>query len=160
MTNRLPATEIAPSLLPSKDVKLEHILECAVVLSWNNLVHAGGPSSVHVEYHMGDDQALEYLKVWSSPRRGHWDLVCEYWRDASPSRAAGLRFSNGCSSERLAQILTLAMEHQDTSSGLPDSYRDGMVQVYPPSEQERAAATAWMTDTFEGFVGTAAKGAA
>jgi hypothetical protein len=135
-----------PAVLPSKDTRVERILECAVILSWNDLVRAVSPRSVHVEYQMDDDHSLEYLKVWSSPTRGHWDLVCEYWMAASSQHAAGLHFSNAYRSDRLGDILKLAMRQQDTSLCLPDTYRDGVVQVYPPTQLEIDAATEWMSE--------------
>jgi hypothetical protein len=141
-----------PALLPTRDIKVERILECAVILSWGDLVQSGSPSSIQVEYHMGIDHALEYLKVWSSSTRGHWDLVCEYWMLAPYSQAAGLHFSNQYHSDRLGAILKLAMRHQDTSLSFPDTYRDGLVQVYPPTQPEIDAATVWMSETFKGLV--------
>ena len=135
-----------PALLPTKDTRVERMLECAVILSWNDVARAVSPSSVHVEYHMDDDHSLEYLKVWSSPTRGHWDLVCEYWMAASSQHAAGLHFSNAYRSDRLGDILKLAMRQQGTSLCLPDTYRDGVVQVYPPTQLEIDAATAWMSE--------------
>jgi hypothetical protein len=143
------AARANPGLLSTKDTDLKHILECAVVLSWQDLLQAGTPTSVHVEYHMGDEHALEYLKVWSSTTRGHWYLICEYWMDASPSHPAGLHFSNGYSSRRLGKFLNLAMRHQDTSCDPADAPGDGLVQIYPPTDEERIAGLSWISGILE-----------
>jgi hypothetical protein len=51
---------------------LERILESAIVVSWEDLMHGAQTGLIHIEYNFAPDGTLEYLKVWSSITRGHW----------------------------------------------------------------------------------------
>ena len=50
---------------------LDQLLNSAVVLNWDALIQSSAPGRVRVEYHIGADGGLEYLKLWSIAR--------EYW---------------------------------------------------------------------------------
>lgn len=49
---------------------------------------------IHIEYHVDALGSVEFMKVWASTVRGHWDLVCEHWMHARASYGSGLRFAN------------------------------------------------------------------
>lgn len=60
----------------SARIELVRLLECAVVLSWEDLMPAAPSGLIHIEFRTGPSRSLEYLKIWSCRTRGYWDLVC------------------------------------------------------------------------------------
>ena len=133
----------------STNITLDQILECAVVLSWRDLLPGIRTSLVHVEYRLGPSGSLEFLKVWSSIIRGHQYLVCEW----TPSAAANhVSFSNDFYSKDLAQMLESIIQHQAIFSKDLTLHRDGLVQIHPPTEEDRRSAEAYMTAAFRGFI--------
>ena len=45
----------APQSMPTHDVTLDHVLECAVVLNWKDLVQGQSNGLVQIEYHVGGE---------------------------------------------------------------------------------------------------------
>ena len=133
-------------------IGFDRLLESAVVLSWEDLMQASESGLVHVEYRVGPGKPLEYLKVWSSKTRGHWNLVCE-WLRASPSQHDGLAFSNHYHSADLTKMLEFVMQHQYTFPNASQPQRDGLIQVHSPAQEEKSAAESCMREAFE-FVGS------
>jgi hypothetical protein len=95
-------------------MSLERILESAIVTSWPDLTRGTSVGLIHIEYGFAAGGTLDYLKVWSSLTRGHWLLACEYWMSANNFHSAGIGFENGYRSEGLAQMLEVAMQHQNS----------------------------------------------
>lgn len=54
---------------------LNQVLESTVVLNWKDLTK-NTKALTHVEYHIGMERSIDYLRVWSSTARGYWSLVC------------------------------------------------------------------------------------
>ena len=130
---------------------LERILESAIVVSWEDLMHGAQTGLIHIEYNFAPDATLEYLKVWSSITRGHWFLACEYWMSASKFHSAGIHFENGYQSGTLAHILEVIMQHQDGFALVPNLGRQGLLQVPTPTQQKSTAAAASMCEVFDGL---------
>jgi hypothetical protein len=125
---------------------LDQALENTVVLGWDELMPTAAAGVVHIEYHAGPNQSLEYLKVWASSERGRWNLVCEYWTGSLWSHVPGLSFGKGYRSGDFSRRLESVMQHENAFTKLP--HQDGSIQVFRPTESERTAATAWMSETF------------
>jgi len=53
---------------------LNQILESTVVLNWKDLTK-NAEALIHVEYHIGVERSIDYLRIWSSTARGYWNLV-------------------------------------------------------------------------------------
>lgn len=124
------------------------MLECAVILNWEDLMQAAANSGlIQIEYPTGPSDSLEYLKIWSSGTRGYWKLVCEYQMCALPLHARGLSFSNGYYSGDLAQMLEVVMQHQDTFVRQPRGH--GLIQIHTPTAGERVAADTSMGDVLD-----------
>ena len=119
-------------------------LHFAVILAWEDLKRVTPPHAVKIEYQCEPGSSLDHLNVWLARSKGYEDLVCDYWTWASSDHAAGARFRNGHSSDQLAQTLGFLMKNQNQFTRLPDACRNGMVLTYPPAEEERTEATAWM----------------
>jgi hypothetical protein len=135
----------------SNAIGLDQILESAVVLSWKDLVPAAETGLVHIEYRLGPGGSLEYLKVWLSITRGHRYLVCE-WTGTPSSVANHVSFSNDFYSKDLAQMLESIIQHQAKFFQDLTLHRDGLVQVHPPTEEDRSAAENCINEAFRGFV--------
>src|SRR5512142_1802500 len=135
-----------PQLQAVKAIRLDRTLECAVILSWDELMPDSSSGLIHIEYRTGADGWLEYLKLWSSTIRGHWNLVCELWMRPLWSHATGLTFGKDLHSADFAHILELVMRHENAFSKLPD--RDGLIQIFPPTLEERRAAERWTREAF------------
>ncbi len=133
----------------SENQSLERILESAVVVSWADLMPGTQAGLIHIEYGFAAGGTLDYLNFWSSITRGQWLLACEYWMSASTSHSAGVHFHNGYQSEGLARILESVMHHQ-TAFSLPGNLgRQGLLQIPTPTQEESAAAAAFLSEALE-----------
>ena len=133
----------------NQDQSLERILESAVIVSWEDLMHGAQKGLIHIEYGFTPSGTLDYLKIWLSMIRGHWLLACEYWMSDSTFHGTGVRFESGYQSEGLAHILESVMQHQ-TSFLLPeDMGRQGLLQIPTPTQEESTAATALLSEAFD-----------
>lgn len=135
--------------LPCKtrsSVALDQILGSAVVLNWDSLASATTAGIVKIEYHIGQDGALEYLKLWASAR-GYWSLICDYsihlgWSD-------GPRFLNGYHSRPLGRLLQAIMLNQGLfqHQGRPNS--NGTIDIGTPTVEDTMHATLQVNETFQ-----------
>src|SRR6516162_7840905 len=123
MKSEIPITPSAPPQA------LDELLNSAIVLNWDAITQSSTPGRVRVEYHIGADGVLEYLKLWSSARE-YWSLICEY--SAHLSWSDGPRFCNGYHSRSLARLLQSIMMNQRPGghSGSPNT--NGTLEVGPP----------------------------
>ena len=80
---------------------LNHILSSAVVLNWDAVASQSVPATVRLEYHIGTDGSVEYLKLWSLGRE-YWSLICDYTPNTGWSD--GPRFTNGYHSRSLGRL--------------------------------------------------------
>jgi hypothetical protein len=131
---------------PLEKVRMDRMLENAVILSWEDLPHDFEPDLIHIECAPG--ASLDYVKIWQSVAKGAWNLICEYW--VSPRSAAAptrLTFSNGCHSEGLAQMLEVVMQHQPDFVPV-EGPGSGSIQVTRPSEEEKQAANTGMKHVY------------
>lgn len=130
----------------SSPVQLDHILASAVVLNWEALTLASTPGRVRIEYHIGLDGSLEYLKVWGSARE-YWSLICDY--SVTPGWSDGPRFSNGFHSRPLARLLQSIMMNQSMfgHTCLPNT--NGVLEIDTPTPQDTEGARLRVNETFQ-----------
>lgn len=71
---------ISTATLPAvASLQLDAMLADALVLYWSDLMPELTSGLIHVEYRVELHGSVEFMKVWASTTRGHWDLVCEYF---------------------------------------------------------------------------------
>ena len=129
-------TEI--SITPSAPLQLlDELLNSAVVLNWDAVTQGSMPGRVKVEYHIGADGTLEYLKLWSQARE-YWSLICEYSTHLSWSD--GPRFCNGFHSRLLGRLLQSIMMNQLRCSHDRKPNTNGTLEVGPPTAEDVEAA--------------------
>lgn len=132
---------IATSTSPTVgSFQLDAMLANALVLSWSDLMPELTSGLIHIEYHVGPGGAVEFLKVWAAPTRGHWDLVCEHFLLPGTKSTSGLRFANGYESEGLERMLDAIMQHQEMFLVSTAPGADRMIQIPPPTQKETLAA--------------------
>jgi hypothetical protein len=124
-------------------MKLDKAFEFAVILAWEELMKVNESSAVRVEYQRDPGTPLAYLRIWAAMPGGSNDLVCDYWTWASSAHARGVHFTNGYHSDTLALTLDFVMRNQDQFTRPVDACRDGLVLIYPPTEDERREASNW-----------------
>ena len=134
---------------PNESQSLDQILECAVVVSWADLMHDAQSGLVHIEYGFAPTGTLDYLQVWSSMTRGHWLLACAYWMSASKFHDIGIHFDNGYQSEGLAHILEAVMQHQNAFALPANLGRQGLLQISTPTQEERTVAGASVSAAYD-----------
>lgn len=127
-------------------VRLDRSLEYAAVQSWDELMPDPASGLIHIEYQIGGDGSLDFVKVWASVSRGQWKLICEMWMRSLWSHSAGLFFSNGYQPVTFAHAMKFLMEHEGAFSMLPSQNR--LLQVFPPTPAERVEAAEWMERIF------------
>jgi len=137
-------TELAPKAAGT--VALDQILSSAVVVSWDDLACGSTNALVKIEYHIGTDGALEYLRLWARARE-YWSLIC----DCSNHRgwSDGSRFSNGYHSHRLGQLLQLIMLNQNLLQHDCSPNSNGTLEIGPPTAAHTTCATAWVSEAFQ-----------
>jgi len=134
---------ITPSAPPQS---LAELLNSAIVLNWDAITQSSTPGRVRLEYHIGGDGSLEYLKLWSSARE-YWSLVCEH--SAHLSWSDGPRFCNGYHSRSLSRLLQSIMMNQrlGNHSGSPNT--NGTLEVSPPTAEDVEAAKLRVGDALQ-----------
>jgi len=137
---------------PVRNLQLEHVLESAVILSWNELLSGSDSAIVHVECATAPEPCLQYLKIWRSTKHTKWDLICEYWISAGSEGTpqVGLTFSTGYHSPRLTEILESILRHH---GGIPDALSGqtklNLIVVALPTAQERLTATRCISEAYK-----------
>jgi hypothetical protein len=138
-----PEVLTTPSATPQS---LDQLLNSAVALNWDALIHSSTPGRVRVEYHIGADGAVEYLKLWSIARE-YWSLICEYSVHAGWSD--GPRFCNGYHSQPLSRLLQSIMMNQKHCSHGREPNTNGMLEVSPPTAGDVEDAKVRVSETFQ-----------
>jgi len=126
-------------------MKLDKAFEFAMILAWKDLLKVDELFPARVKYQCEPGTSLVYAKVWATRHGGYNDLVCYYSTWTSSAYAGGVRFTNGYHSDTLALALDFIMRNQDQFTRPADACRDGLVLIYPPTEDERIEAAAWMS---------------
>jgi len=135
--------------LELKHSTIERILECAVTVNWNDLTKSQDNSSMRIEYGTGPRCSLEYLKLWSSSKRGYWHLLAEYWMRSSIEHRSGITFSRGNYSADFVRMLDAVMHHQDDFLASSPAFPDGLVQIKSPTTTELSTAITEMIEAME-----------
>jgi hypothetical protein len=139
----------SPALVTN--LKIDEILESAVILSWNELFIGSDSTSVHVEYAIAPEPCLQYLKIWRSAKKG-WDLICEYWVSGGQAGSSkiGLTFGHGYHSPRLTEILESILRHQgDVPDVLSGKTKLNLLVIALPTPQEKLSATRRIAKAYE-----------
>jgi hypothetical protein len=91
---------------------------------------------VQVEYHVGTENSIEYLKIWSANTRGYLSLVCDYAVAWHRPNGAGARFSNGFHSRDLGRFLDSILMNQNLFTHGCRANCNVKIQVGPPKEEQ------------------------
>ena len=126
----------APQTPSGALLELNSILESAVFLSWSAFGQPSGDGMVQLEYHVGAELSIEYLKIWSATSRGYLSLVCDYAVAADRPNGTGARFANGFHSRDLGRVLDSIMMNQNLFSHSCRANCNAIIQVKPPSEEQ------------------------
>jgi hypothetical protein len=130
----------------SNPVQLDNILSSAVVLNWDALAPGSTEGLVKIEYHIGMDGCLEYLRLWARARE-YWSLVCDYsthlgWSD-------GPRFSNGYHSRRLGRLLQSIMMNQSLFRHTCSPNSNSTLEIGTPTMEDTTQATLHVAEAFQ-----------
>jgi hypothetical protein len=135
----------APQTPTGELLQLNTILESAVFLNWPAFGQSEG-GMVQVEYHVGVEDSIEYLKIWSATPRGYWSLVCDYAVAVHRPNGAGAHFSNGFHSRDLGRFLDSILMNQNLFSHGCRSNSNVVIQVRPPNEEQIESAKQLVTE--------------
>ena len=127
---------------------LDHIFELAVVANWKDLMQDRQSGLIHVEYGYSSIGTVDGLQLWSSVKRGHWRLSCEYSSRASSGRERGVHFENAARSGGLSSLLELVLKHQNMFEIPTNLGRRGLLQITQPTAEESAAASVSAKEIF------------
>jgi hypothetical protein len=124
-------------------IELDQAFKYALISACDDLAKATKPRSIHVEYLCEPQAVLDHVSIWSLGAGGYQYLICDYWMSSSSAHPTGIRFVSNRYSEKLARIFDFVMKNQDQFTRPPDACRHGLVQILPPTEEERAEAATW-----------------
>jgi hypothetical protein len=126
--------------------QLDRILTSAVVLNWDALTLASTSGRVRIEYHIGLDGSVEYLKLWTSTRE-YWSLICDF--SVHPAWSDGPRFSNGFHSRSLGRLLQSIVMNQNLFQHDCRPNSNGLLEIGTPTLQEIGDARLRVSETFQ-----------
>jgi len=132
--------------LPAQDVKLDHVLESAVVLNWKDLVQGQAAGLVQVEYHVGGERSVDCLKMWCSTPRGYSSLICNY--SVNPGWSGGPCFSNGFHSRDLGRLLESIMLNQNLFELATEPNRNVVIRIGAPTPEQVESAKLQLSEIF------------
>jgi hypothetical protein len=119
---------------------LNEKLECAVLVTWEDLIHAGTPGLVHIKYRYAADHSLASLQVWACETSGYWKMVCECLDLQTAIKDTSVTFSNGYRSDALTQLLKFVVKYQREFYRIPDLNPDRLAQIQVPTNEEKIRA--------------------
>lgn len=125
-------------------MKIDKVLEYAVILAWDDLKKATDLSSARVVFQSAVGTAVDYLSVWWVDAEGRQSMLCDYWTWTSPAHTSGISFKGDFNSPRLGLALDFILMNQNQFTRPADACPEGLALVYPPTADELAEATAWM----------------
>jgi len=125
-------------------MELDKALQFAVIVAWDDLMKAGEPRRVRVEYQGRPGMSLDHVSIGSAKAWGYHDLLCDYWTSASSGHPNGACFKKGHSSDKLAAALGVIMKNQDQFRRPLDAGRNGLVLIDPPAPDDREEAVRWI----------------
>jgi hypothetical protein len=131
---------------PIPKVQLDLILTSAVVVNWDALTSSSPAARIRIEYHIGMDGAVEYLKLWMSARE-YWSLICDY--SIHPGWSDGPRFSNGYHSRTLGRLLQSIMMNQKLFGHGCEPNSNGLLEIGTPTMQDTDEAKLRVNETFQ-----------
>ena len=132
---------------------LDHILSSAVVLNWNALACQPAPLMLRLEYHIGQDRAIENLKLWGRGRE-YWSLICDYTPNVGWSD--GPRFANGYHSRSLGRLLQSILMNQNLFHHGYGPNTNASLEIFAPSAEETLIANERISEAFPSPPKTAA----
>ena len=148
----------APVPQPAPDMKLDRVLEAAVVSSWKDLGQTlAADAIIQIEYHLCAASTVDSLKMWSATARGYWSLMCDY--SINPGWSNGPRFNNGFHSRDLGRLLESIMINQHLFQHASAARSNVVIQITAPSEEHIASAKLLLRETFPEPVPTLRKSA-
>jgi len=131
---------------PGPVVQLDHILTSVVIVNWEALTSSSPTARIRIEYHIGMDGAVEYLKLWMSARE-YWSLICDY--SIHPGWSDGPRFSNGYHSRSLGRLLQSIMMNQKLFGHSYEPNNNGLLEIGTPTPEETDEAKLRVNETFQ-----------
>jgi hypothetical protein len=136
----------APQPLPEYDIKLDHVLESAAVLSWQDLMQGQSSGLVQIECHIGSERSVDCLKMWRSTPRGYSSLICNC--SVNPGWSGGPSFSNGFHSRDLGRLLESILLNQHLFQPVSDANSNVLIQVGPPTAEQVESAKLQLSNIF------------
>jgi hypothetical protein len=88
---------------------------------------------------------VDHVSVWSVDGEGRENMVCEYWTWTDSAHPSGIRFTGKFSSHVLGLALDFILMNQDQFTRPADASPEGLTLIDPPSAEELAEATTWMS---------------
>ena len=124
---------------------LDQILSSAVVLNWNALACEPAPAMLRLEYHVGQDRAIENVKLWACGRE-YWSLICDYtpkvgWSD-------GPRFANGYHSRSLGRLFQSILMNQSQFHHGYGPNTNATLEIHTPTAEDTLVASERVSEAF------------
>jgi|ERR1039458_3046341 hypothetical protein len=145
MMTDIPTISTTP-ISSTAPLQLDHILTSAVILNWDALTLSSATGRVRIEYHVGLDGCVEYLKLWTSARE-YWSLICDF--SVHPGWSDGPRFSNGYHSRSLGRLLQSIVMNQGLFGNGREPNSNGLLEVGTPTLQDIGDAQMRVSQTFQ-----------
>lgn len=135
----------APQTPSGEPLQLNLILESAVFLNWAAFGQSEG-GMVQVEYHVGAEHSIEYLKIWAANSRGYLSLVCDYAVAVHRPNGAGAHFSNGFHSRDLGRFLDSILMNQNLFTHGCRGNSNTVIHIKQPTDEQTLQAKDRVTE--------------
>ena len=120
-------------------------MSSAVVLNWDAVACQVAPATVRLEYHIGSDGLVEYLKLWVRGRE-YWSLICDYTPNAGWSD--GPRFANGYHSRSLGRLVQSILMNQGLFRHDCGPNTNATLEIHSPTAEDISLATERVNEAF------------
>ena len=134
-----------PDAAKVETLQIDDALRSAMIQAWDDFMPVAVPRAIRVEYVGESGIPVDQLTVWLVSAGGYQERICDYRAGFSSDRREW-RCWTRLHSAKLVGALDFIMRNQERFLRVTGASPHGLVVVFPPTEEQRAEATAWAAE--------------
>ena len=136
-----------PEITQPGTLPVDEALALAVIQAWDNFSAAAIPQAIRVEYLSEPGFLVVQLTVWIVTTGGYQERICDYRAATATSRPHEWRCWTRLHSPRLTAAMDFIVRNQERFFRPAPAIPNGLVVVFPPTDEERGEAAAWAANS-------------
>lgn len=133
-----------PEIATSETLSIDDVLRSTMIHAWDDFSAAAAPHAIRVEYLGQPGVPFDELTIWLVSAGGYQERICDYRIGPSLHHSIEWRCWTRIHSARLVGALDFIMRHQERFRRTAGANLHGVIVVFPPTQEDRAEAAAWM----------------